>query len=258
MYAFNDDLRYAWQQLFDRVFLQLDGNDPEPALVFASDAEVLLDDGLLFGHTCGYPLMTRFQNLLTPFCVPLFDVPGCDGPLYCSHLIVNAEADIESVGDCRGLTVAINTPDSNSGMNLLRHALALAGARGKFFRRVLMTDGHLHSLEAIADGRADLAAIDCVTWQMIRDQDPSLVARTRSLAFSRQTCGLPFVVPSAQTAAMPAQKWIGTFNRVLQDLPAATRETLHLTGFASVTLNDYRSIMALESEAVEAGYPQLK
>ena len=41
-------------------------------------------------------------------------------------------------------------------------------------------------------------------------------------------------------------------------LPEALHETLHLSGFANVTLDDYRSILALESEAVEAGYPQLK
>jgi hypothetical protein len=33
--------------------------------------------------------------------------------------------------------------------------------------------------------------------------------------------------------------------------------TLHLTGFAEVTLDDYRSILEVEQYAVERGYPTL-
>ncbi len=52
---------------------------------------------------------------------------------------------------------AINGPDSNSGMNLFRATIArIAGGR-PFFGAVLTTRLHRASLEAVADGRADLA-----------------------------------------------------------------------------------------------------
>ena len=254
MYAFNDDLRRAWRRLFDRCFRLLRENSPAPGVVFDSDRSVLLDDNLLFGHSCGYPLMTHLRGALVPFCVPLFDVPGCDGPRYSSRLV--AGAGIETLLDCRGATVAVNTPDSNSGMNLLRHALAMAGASPPFFRKVLTTGGHAQSLAAVAAGRAQLAAIDCVSYRLLEDQDPRLVAATRSLGFSAQTCGLPLVVPAARAGSAPLDDWTAALRRALEALPAV-RQTLHLEGFARVDEQDYRSILELETAAIDADYPQL-
>ena len=225
-------------------------------MVFDSDRSVLLDDDLLFGHSCGYPLMTHLRGKLTPFCVPCFDAPGCDGPRYSSRLVVAAGADIDGLLDCRGTTVAVNTADSNSGMNLLRHALAMAGAEAPFFRRVLVTGGHAQSLAAVADGRAQLAAIDCISYRLLEDQVPRLTARTRSLGYSAQTCGLPFVLPAAMAASAPASEWIAALGEALEQLPAA-RRTLHLADFSATEPEDYRSVIELETAAIEAGYPRL-
>lgn len=256
MYAFNDDLRRAWRQLFDRFFSLMRYREPAPGLVFDSDRSLLLDDDLLFGHSCGYPLVTHLHGKLEPFCVPLFDAPGCDGALYCSRLVVAADADIDSLLDCHGATAAVNSADSNSGMNLLRHALAVAGASPPFFREVLITGGHASSLAAVADGRAQLAAIDCISYRLIEDQDPRLAAATRSLGFSAQTCGLPFVVPVAQAAIAPLDAWTAALGRALEELPGV-RRMLHLEGFAPVDADDYRPVIELETAAVDAGYPQL-
>ena len=257
MYAFTDELRQAWQSVFDRVFPRLDNRDLNRELLFETGRPVLLDDNLYVGHTCGYPLVTHLRNRLTPFCVPLFDVPGCSGKKYSSQIIVPTDADIESLADCRDAIVAINTSDSNSGMNALRHALAEAGAKGKYFRQVLITGGHLQSLEAVADGRAQLAAIDCVTYQLIADRNPDLVTRVRGIGFSTQTCGLPFVVPNARAAEFDFDGWIDALNLGLADLPQSIADILHLRGFEAVGWEDYASILELENFAVEAGYAEL-
>ena len=256
MYAFNDDLRRAWRRLFERCFRLLRDDRPAPGVVFDSDPSVLLDDNLLFGHGCGYPLMTRLRGELIPFCVPLFDAPGCDGPRYSSRLVVTAGDDIGTLLDCQGATVAVNALDSNSGMNLLRHALAMAGARPPFFDNVLMTGGHAQSLAAVAAGQAQLAAIDCVSYRLLEDQDPRLPAATRSLGFSAQTCGLPFAVPAARAGSAPLDEWTAALGRALEELPEV-RRILHLEGFAPVSTADYRSVIELEKAAIDAGYPRI-
>ena len=256
MYAFNDDLRRSWRQLLDRFFALLHPGESAPEIVFDSDRSVLLEKNLLFGHTCGYPLMTHLRGELLPFCVPCFDLPGCDGGRYSSRLVVAADSAVETLSDCRGAIVAINSADSNSGMNLLRHALATAGARPPFFREVLMTGGHGSSLAAVAGGRAQLAAIDCVSYRLIEDQDPRLAKATRSLGFSARTCGLPLVVPAARAATAPLDEWTATLGRALEALPAV-RQTLHLEGFTRVDEQDYRSILELETAAIDRGYPQV-
>ena len=97
MYAFSDELQQAWRQLFERYAELSAGAAASIALRFEADPALLHDSGLHFGHTCGYPLMTRLKADFTPFCVPLFDVPGSSGRHYSSRFIVGRESDILSI-----------------------------------------------------------------------------------------------------------------------------------------------------------------
>jgi hypothetical protein len=50
---------------------------------------------------------------------------------------------------------------------------------------------------------------------------------------------------------------IGSLNQALTLCDDLVRDTLHLNGFASVQLDDYRSIVEIEQYAIQRGYPQL-
>jgi ABC-type phosphate/phosphonate transport system substrate-binding protein len=258
MYAPDPRLRQAWQQLFDRLVMP-PGADCDLAreVVFAADEALLRDPRLLFGHTCGYPLMTRLGDALTPFCVPVFDAPGAEGRLYRSRFIVPARSSIEFLQQCRGQVVAVNGFDSNSGMNLLRHALAQLGARPGFFSEVLVTGGHLQSLEAVADNRAQLAAIDCVSLQLIADLYPQKLAAVRIVGDSEATCGLPLVAPSDGYSPALAEAWIEALNQALERAPPEVARALRLERFEAVGIRDYEAIVELENFAIEYGYPEL-
>ncbi len=258
MYSFSDDLVLAWQQLFTPFIELLDpSGEQEIALRFESVQSLLRDPGLFFGHICGYPMMKYLKGEVTPFCVPVFDVPGTDGKLYSSRLIVAADSAIESIDECQGKIAAINDADSNSGMNVLRYAIAKCNPSGRFFSRVVETGGHLHSLEAVASGVADLAAIDCVSYQLIQDHYPALVDQVRSLGFSVKTCGLPFVVPNSSIAEIDTAQLIKKLNQALALMPDSVRERLHLNRFEAVVLEDYQGIVDLETFAIDSGYPSL-
>lgn len=258
MYAFNAALQRSWQDLFDH-FKSLLGSDVElrPDLDFRHGIEVLHDPDLLFGQTCGYPLMTHLSGTLTPFCVPCFDVPGTDGKRYSSQLIVNAESEISALADCEGKIAAINTTDSNSGMNVLRYEVARIGASQGFFSRIEITGGHLHSLRAVAEGHADLAAIDCVTFQLIADQSPDLVERVRRIGFTAQTCGLPFVLPGNQVSSALTERYCEALQQAVLNMSSQSRDCLHLSGIEAVSLADYAGILELESYALEHGIAML-
>lgn len=256
MYSFSDELKLAWQQLFGVFIELLDIDDNREIIVrFDSDQSSLRDPTLFFGHTCGYPLMTRWKDRLTPFCLPVFDLPGTAGKLYSSRFIVGARSGITSLADCRGKVVAINAADSNSGMNVLRYAISGLKPAGPFFSRTITTGGHLHSLEAVAKQHADIAAIDCVSYQLIQNHRPDLVKQVRCIGFSVKTCGLPFVVPNSQdtdTAIL-----IDRLNQALTRLPDNVRQSLHLSSFERVVLKDYQGIVDLETNAIDSGYPEL-
>lgn len=258
MYAFTPAQRTAWQRLFDR-FLALSGLTPaQVPLVFDHDPATLLNPGLWFGHTCGYPLMTRLKDRVAPFALPLFDVQGTAGKLYSSRFVVAAGSAFESIADCRDRVAAVNNPDSNSGMNVLRHAVAEIGGGNRFFADVVTTGGHFDSLRAVASGAADVAAIDCVSYRLIADWQPDLVARVRVLGDSVSSCGLPLVMPHALLADTDAGALVGRLEQALAAEAEAVRGTLHLAGFDAVTLDDYRGIVEIEQYAVGRGYPELR
>jgi ABC-type phosphate/phosphonate transport system substrate-binding protein len=258
MYAFTDAQQNSWKQLFDHFFNLSDIAPGQITLRFEHGSAILREPGLWFGHTCGYPLVSHLQDDFSPFCVPLFEVQGTDGRRYSSRIIVGAESGIQSLVECRGHVAAMNNSDSNSGMNVLRHAVAGIHDGGAFFSRVVTSGGHLHSLEAVASGAADVAAIDCVSYQLIADWQPDLVARVRVIDDSVKTCGLPLVMPLAAIAESDTGTIVDRLNQALAACEDAVRSTLHLTEFTGVQLQDYHDVVEAEQFAIDRAYPELR
>ena len=257
MYAFTERQQSCWKQLFTR-FCELSAvADESVTLEFNHDPAYLLGPGLWFGHTCGYPLMTRLKDYVSPFCVPLFDLPGTDGRLYSSRFIVAADSDIDCIEASRGRVAVMNNLDSNSGMNVFRHAVAEVSGSEKFFASVVTSGGHLHSLEMVANGTADIAAIDCVSYQLIADWRPELCADIRIISDSVKTCGLPLVMTHADIADTDTETMIERLNQALALCDDVVRDTLHLSGFAAVQLDDYLNIVEIEQYAIQRGYPKI-
>lgn len=258
MYAFTDSLRSAWQALFDE-FLAIHESplEVESKIRFDVDFDQLRNPNLLLGHTCGYPLMRFLRDDCQPFCVPLFDVDGCDGKYYSSHLIVPADSDIITLSECQNKIVGLNGYDSNSGMNVLRHAVSRLNPPPVFFSKAIETGSHFNSLVAVANDQADIAAIDCVSFALIKDEWPDLVNKVRSIEFSERTCGLPFVVPDSGFNSDKKEQLLHALTLALSRLAEPDRNRLHLIGFEAVMPEDFQSIIDLENNATKAGYPEL-
>ena len=69
--------------------------------------EAWLRPDLLFGQTCGYPYVQHLRGKVQLVATPVYNLPGCDGPLKCSFIIVNAASQAQSItqlrGDCSAL-----------------------------------------------------------------------------------------------------------------------------------------------------------
>ncbi len=66
-------------------------------------------------------------------------------------------------------------------MNLLRSAVAPLADGKKFFSEISVSGSHRRSAQMVAEGRADLAAIDCVTLAHLRKFAPEHTERLRVL-----------------------------------------------------------------------------
>lgn len=215
------------------------------------------DPRLLLAQTCGYPLMTKLQGQVRMVATPVYGHPGCEGALNGSFVIVQAGTAITSVADLRGGVAAINDWASNSGMNLLRHTAAPHAVDGRFFSGVVESGSHRASLALVAQGKADVAAIDCVTFGNLARFAPELVAGVHILTETAKTPGLPLI-----TRAGASDAEIALLQNALDDLArdpvaAPLRDALGLRGFAVLGESAYDAVLALERDAAALGYPVL-
>lgn len=216
-----------------------------------------LDPRLLLAQTCGYPFMAGLQGRVRLVATPVYRHPGCEGVLNGSFVIVRAGAAAMSLAELRGAVAAINDRSSNSGMNLLRHAVAPHAVDGRFFARVSESGSHRASIAMVAAGEADVAAIDCVTFGNLARLAPETTAGVRILAETAKTPGLPLI-----TRGVASDVEVALLRGALAafaDDPATAelREVLRLEGFAVLEAGDYATVLALEREAAALGYPVL-
>jgi len=258
MYDF-DELREATDALWSAIASRLGPIASASLSRGAKPEQYWNDPDLLLGQTCGYPLVTSLRGKVALLATPHYNAAGCSGALYRSAVIVRAGDPANALADLRGRTCAVNDPTSNSGMNLLRAAIApLAAGSARFFASVVMTGDHAGSIRAVAQGRADVASIDCVTWAHFGHLRPSETSALRVLTWTEASPGLPLVT-SVHTAAPARRALMQALHEVTNDPTLApVRDALRLEGFEPLALSAYDAVLETERRAQAAGYGVLQ
>lgn len=157
---------------------------------------------LLVCQTCWGPMEAGLAPHVRVIGQPDYSpYEGGGGALY-SSAIVMRRVDTPSSGTLidllRGARFAFNSRDSRSGCLALGEDLDAAGEGLAIFSALVETGGHRASIRAVAEGRADVAAIDCRSWAMALRHEPA--ARTLRVAgWTGRRKGLPYI----QAPAMP-------------------------------------------------------
>lgn len=140
---------------------------------------------------CGGP----YVEAQAAFGLELVAAPQAYGQtVYYSYIIVGADAPARSLKDLRGKTFAFADPASNSGALVPTHMLAQMGETPEgFFESVVYTYAHDKSIQAVAQGIVDGAAVDHLIWEYTRRTDPELANKTKVIAKSA-AFGIPPVV----------------------------------------------------------------
>lgn len=124
-------------------------------------------------------------------------------PTYNSYLIVNRDGPHQSLEDLRGTTFAFTDPHSNTGRLVPEYWLAVMDERPEsFFRDVIYTYSHDNSIQAVAQGLVDGAAVDSLIWDYYSRENPVHTARTRIIKRS-EPYGIPPIVVAAD---MPRER----------------------------------------------------
>jgi ABC-type phosphate/phosphonate transport system substrate-binding protein len=217
-----------------------------------------LSPSLVFGQTCGYPYVRDLRDAVRLIATPEYSFPGCEGMSHRSFVVGRAGDPGRGLEGFRGGVAAVNGSDSNSGMNLFRATIAPVAAGRPFFGAVVITGSHRASLEAVAGGRADLAAIDCVSFGLMRRLSPGLVARVAIVAESPLSPGLPFILSARLPETTVASAREALLDALASPDLAEARAALGLKGARVTTPADYERILAIEREAEATEYPMLK
>lgn len=170
-------------------------------------------------------------------------------PVYFSDIVVREDSPVTCFTDLHDATWVYNEPCSLSGYEIMRQALAERGRELTFFGRVVESGGHLLSLAMVADGRADVAAIDSTVWDYAEKTRPGLCAGLRVIDVLGPNPAPPWVISRQVPAGLRAE-----IREVL--LGMHTRPEGHklldeggLFRFAAVEHKDYEAI------AIPAGAP---
>ncbi|MGI9509191.1 MAG: phosphate/phosphite/phosphonate ABC transporter substrate-binding protein [Geminicoccaceae bacterium] len=244
----------AWWQGIARA-LRLQGIADVPDQLTRERAErSWRNPDLLFGQVCGYPLIRAHGTKPQLIATPCYDVPGCEGPDYSSVIVIHAENQASELEDLRGKIAAISGLDSHSGCHVLRAMVAPLASRGsRFFGRQIITGSHAGSLEAIEAREADVAAVDAVTFSLIKRSMPEALSNFRVLGRSPLAPAPPYVTSSA-VAKDELERMRDALVDALADPDlAACRDELMIDGAKLVGLEQYKRIDEMARIGESAG-----
>ena len=243
MYSVTPEADAAWKALFRHVadtsgvaLEVIDHPFPHPV----SDLWKRAD--LACAFMCGWPWI-RAGAMHLPVAAP---VPADAGaPRYWSDLVVHADHPARSLDDLAGGRIGFTILDSQSGFGALRHHLRTREAP-RFGEAVGPLTTPRRSIEAVAEGRADVAPIDSFAHALLRRHLPELTARVRVL---ERTAPTPIPLLVASPAADPAV--VARLRAALLGVrDAALLEPLTLLGFAEpLPMGEY---LQMETDALAA------
>jgi ABC-type phosphate/phosphonate transport system substrate-binding protein len=246
-----------WSALADRLIAAGVSDPPLKLTRTLGHFDTWRHPNLLLGQGCEYPLAKSFAGCVRLVATPRYAVPGCDGPRYRSAIVVRAEDPAETLGELRHRRCVVNEPDSNSGMNLLRAAIAPIAHGARFFESVSLSGSHRRSVDMVMSGQADVAAVDCISFAHIQRLQPSAAADLRILCWTPASRSPPFITGIATDDA--------TFQALRSALASVTtdsalapmRESLFLHGLDFEPDGRLTDVLNHEREAAGFGYPDL-
>jgi ABC-type phosphate/phosphonate transport system substrate-binding protein len=201
------------------------------------------DPRLVLGQTCGWPLMRDLADRVgvvgafTYRCA----TASAHAPCYRSVLVARDERLLASFAASRA---AVNSFDSLSGYVSLAVAVAPITDGHAFFRDVVVTGSHHASVTAVRNGDADLAAIDGVTFALLRAHRPAALDGLHIVGHGPMVPTLPLITAGdvhVVRAAVAA---------ALDDAATAdARHALLIERFVPLALEDYSCVTVLADQA---------
>ena len=179
----------------DRFWALIRDNLPGAPEALSRDGLHWVDPDLLLSQTCSLPYRTGLQDCVSIVASPVHDL-ACPAGYFFSVIVVRADDARTGLGAFDGARLAINSQDSQSGWAAIDD---LAQSAGLSFVSITETGAHEASARAVAEGRADICAIDAVSWSMMQRRD-AFASDLRVLGETPPTPALPYITAMGRDA----------------------------------------------------------
>ena len=217
-----------------RSFLARGIEAPAALSQSAPSFEVWENQHLILSQTCGMPYRTRLHDRLKLVGTPDYQLEGCPAGHYRSAIVVRANDPRAALGAYAEAQLAYNAPHSHSGFAALYNHAAQSGV---WFAQRVESGGHLASARMVAQGQADIAALDAQTWRLIQRYEP-WANKLRVLEYTAPTPGLPLITSKAQDAELVFEAVAEAFDAV----SPADAAALDLHGLIRIPHADYLAV----------------
>lgn len=154
--------------------------------------------GLVLGQTCGMPYRKWLHESVELVGTPDYGLLNCPPGYYRSAFVVRREDSRKQITDLRTSTFAYNQTFSQSGYAAPFWHLE---PEGFWFENRLHTQQHLESARAVAQGQADIASLDAVSWRLISTYE-SFATDLQVLEWTVPTPGLPLITAKGNDPAV--------------------------------------------------------
>ena len=196
---------------------------------------------LLLGQICNLPLRARlWDSGLSRLGCADNGLPGTPAGHYHSVVITRPGADRTQAAH----RFAYNEALSHSGWGA---AWDWAGGEGLTLTPMLATGAHAGSLAAVAEGRADMAVLDAVSWALLQTDLPQAAASVTVISRTRPSPGMTYVTRHPRPDLVRA-----ALAEAIAELSAQDRAQLHLHGFTALPETAYDLPLPPDPQAVAA------
>ena len=200
-----------------------------------------LNPNLVLGQTCGLPFSRFLRGKVNLLGSPVYDIDNrpdghvCEAGDYYSLVVAAKAGAIRSMNDIDEIRqFAFNNLVSQSGFRAMVRAVRASGRSPEWLEGGLVSGSHRNSIVAVAEGRADFAAIDAVSWRLATRHEPQAKSVV-PIGITAITPGLPMISSQKldpSTVGDAIEEAIGS-------LDSDSTDALGLVGFRRRQESDY-------------------
>ena len=206
-------------------------NAPETLTNAKDQLKLWKSKDLFFSQTCGLPYKMFLHNKVTLIGTPDYGVKGCEPGYYNSVFVVREENRNKSVEEFNEANLAVNDYFSQSGWAAPQNYMKNLQLK---FNEVILSGSHLNSAKLVSEGKADITAIDAVSFKMIQKYDDFSV-NLSIIGMTNPTPGLPFIAYQGADTKIFQR----AVKNAIDTISSKSKKALQIKGLISIPKSEY-------------------